>query len=270
MFIYTDPGILPGFTRKKAPKSKKNDPMVATPSMANKIPPVLKQMYLAIQNRDVGSSSTSVYSVNDHRIEIASNVWEDIFKKVSAEDLQATPAKTVSRMSVPKSPCENDDIQLHVGRVSQKTGVVLGPCNRRDECVALSFRGCTKSLHPFLTPSQQIDFDNNGTPYEGECLLCIRKSATTISAMYAASCIGVDREKLPSHIPFYNLCNSPGGYKNETMLMPNECIMLPGPIAAYNAGLLQFVATETTEEGVVKGYFDQQMMIWRNDTVASN
>lgn len=106
--------------------------------------------------------------------------------------------------------------------------------------------------------------------YPGPCLLDIRRVVTSVATLYKSNSIGVDaHDKIPFQVPFYNTVNESGGYREECCIMPSAAMFLPGPVAVFNTGMLQFVPTVTNASGVVEGFVDQSGMVY-NPAMASN
>lgn len=157
------------------------------------------------------------------RFTILGDAWRQCIKTVTVQTMSLDPDPVSVELSIPMSPAEHENEQLRIGRKSHSTGVLLSTCCEGQNCEAFVLRGNNRALHPYLTPSQEELFHAKGTQFEGPCLLCIRKTITSVSMMCHKDWLGVSaHNKLPMQVPFYNLVDAPGGYISHDMIMPNQ------------------------------------------------
>lgn len=268
----TSEEMLPGVFSPVLRKSRKTTTTVPY----NSIPPSVRNVYTALRDNDVFSTTGPLLNVApEYRFTALGDAWKQCIETVTVHTMTTATTAAAARkinMLIPVSPAEHDQEQLRIGRRSTKTGHVLGTCSEGQNCEALVFKGNTRPLHPYLTPSQERLFHTKGVGMEGPCLLCIRKTVTSVSMMYQKDWLGVaPHNQLPMQVPFYNTVNEPGGYNAEDMIMPNYIMFMPGPVAAYNPGKLEFVPTEIGEGGVQEGYINQGAIMFQSGaTSASN
>lgn len=189
------------------------------------------------------------------RFGVVGEVWKRYISTVSVNTMTVGAPDAVE-LSIPPSFVEHETEQLRLGRFSKTKGNRLGDCCEGKNCVAYLLRGNNIALHPYLTPSQQLEFDAHGTIIEGPCLLDIRKTVTAIAMLYRNDCVGVSPHNvMPVRVPFYNRVNEPGGYNASEMIMPSDVrlpfaptnqnsvvllsIPLPGHVYAGSDGGLQ-------------------------------
>lgn len=239
-----------------------------TPRFAQKdsfIPPSIRKVYRKLRDTNVFTAEAPVFSPDaDYSIGVVGDAWRQILGEITLNSItDVDDKKTVMPVSVPPSFVEHEIIQLQRGRKSKGVGNLLDDCAYGTQCAALTLTSNNKPLHPYLTVSQQLDFDTTGTKYPGPCLLCIRRTITSVAMLYKHDSIGVDSScKMPMMVPFYNTIDEAGGYNRRFCLTPSNIMFLPGPVVMYNTGHLRFVPTSTDETGVVTGYVDQGAMIY--------
>ena len=130
----------------------------------------------------------ALFTHGSSRFGVVGEVWKRYINTVSVNTMAVGPPDDIVQ-SIPPSFYEHDCEQLRIGRVG--AGVQLGECCEGKNCVGYLFRGNNTPLHPYLTVSQQREFETHGTLIEGPCLLDIRKKVTGIAMLYRNDCIGV-------------------------------------------------------------------------------
>jgi hypothetical protein len=244
-------------------RARKNHAVVAF----NAIPPSIRRAYTRLRRNDLYGVTGPVYRVSpEYKSTVLSEAWNQCIKTVTVHTMTAVDDVASSiPLSIPLSTVEHENEQLRIGRRSTATGKHLGECCEEQNCEALGFVGNNKPLHPYLTPSQELDFQRNGTLVEGMCLLDIRKTITNVVSLHRDYTFGVDvHNKLPMRVPFYNSVNAPGGYRVEHTIGPNTIMFMQGHVVAHDPGRIHFVPTSIDETGIQCGYFHQGKLIWQN------
>lgn len=235
---------------------------------------------------DVYTDDAPVFAPDaEYQVGVVGDAWRRLIDNVTISTLTVDRPEKKVELSVPPSFVEHEQEQLRIGRKSKSTGEALQSCSFGDQCAAFCLTGNNKPLHPYLTASQQEEWDRDGTQTSGPCLLCIRRTVTSVAMLYKRDSIAVSREnpgdvvsgrnsrvfpcpqvnphsKLPCLVPFYNTIDEAGGYRREYCIMPSDIIFLPGPMCAYNTGALRFVPTATDATGVLEGFVDQGAAVY--------
>lgn len=230
----------------------------------SKIPPSVRQTYSKLRNTDVYTAEAPVFTPDlDYQVGIVGDAWRRILEQITLNTITSSDDDKSVPQSIPPSFVEHEIEQLRRGRRSKASGKLMCDCSFGSQCAAFSLSGNNKPLHPYLTVSQQLDWDTTGTEVPGPCLLDIRRTITSVAMLHKHDSIGVDlHSKMPCMVPFYNTVDEAGGYCRQYCLVPSSVIFLPGPMVMYNTAHLRFVATATDATGVVEGYVDQGAMVY--------
>lgn len=262
--------VAPGGVVAPAPrKSRKENITVAYDA----IPPSVRRAYTKLRKNEIFSTAGPVYRVApEYQSTALADGWRKCIETVTVATMATVAGiDTTVPLSIPLSTAEHENIQLEIGRRSRATGALLGECCQGKNCEALAFTGNTRPLHPYLTKSQEHEFQTKGTLFEGRCLLDIRKTITNVVHLHHRECLGVEaHNQLPMSVPFYNSVNAPGGYRIEHTIGPNPIMFMQAHVVAHNPGMLFFEPTEIDADGIQCGRFNQSRLIWGAPQEASS
>lgn len=178
----------------------------------------------------------------------------------------------------PTTTVDHDQTQLWWGRVSQKhPDKKVPPCIYGEEhegtthvlCYAKTLVGApSSSLQMWLSPSQQLQFDEDGiAPTPGPCLLCIRRNLQKLALTYGTE---INMQQMVGKRlivpPFSIMLDHPGGYNSRFCITPasSQVVMTPFPM---NCGQLTVRTNETGD----RFYVDQGGLVFNvADAESSN
>jgi hypothetical protein len=158
------------------------------------IPPSVRSTYRQLRDTDVFTAEAPVFCADlDYQVGTLGDAWQKLIEQVTLDSMSTVDEEAVRiTRSIPPSFVEHEIIQLRRGRRSKATGALMCDCSYGTQCAALSLTGNNKPLHPYLTVSQQLDWDTTGKEYAGPCLLDIRRTVTSVAILYKHDSIGVD------------------------------------------------------------------------------
>lgn len=252
-----DEHVLPGlFVKKKAEKS----PVKVRES-------VIRELNRALYQK-LGTTGVTLFSMKSDKPIIA----EAFACGINALGAEVDPGLTVA---IPLTTVEHDNDQLTWNRTSKNHPHIRVPkCLHADEdpsffspCVATKLPGHPGPLQMWLSPSQQLLFDENGDlPPPCPCLLCIRSGLEELTIAYG-------KETNPMRMatcklvnpPFKILVDHPGGYRSEYCITPatSQVVSTPFP---RNCGAYEVRCNESGD----RWYIDQQQMVYTVETESLN
>lgn len=129
------------------------------------IPPTIRKLYRDLRDSDVHTAERPLFAPTaDYRVGIAGDAWRRLIEQVTLSTAAGDKQSDAKiPLSIPPSYVEHEIEQLKIGRVSKATGKRLCVCSYGDKCVAKELTDNNQPLHPYLTPSQQLDWTATGT-----------------------------------------------------------------------------------------------------------
>lgn len=229
---------------------------------------VLRELHLAL-NQKLGTTGITLFSVQTD----LDLVMVDAFRQgVEALGSEIEPQVMGG---VPLTTVEHDNLQLTWNRSSRaRPDIKVPDCINADEdptvympCYAVKLVGNQGPLPMWLSPSQQLVFDDSGElPPRCPCLLCIRSALQELVLAYGKDInpMRMATRRLVNP-PFKVLVDQPGGYRSEHCVTAADSQVVSTPFPR-NSGMY---AVRCNEKGD-QWYVDQQTMVYNVQPEALN
>lgn len=229
---------------------------------------VLRELNRALDQK-LGTTGVTLFSVQDD-LEL---VMADAFR----QGVESLGSEIEPRMvgAVPLTTVEHDNLQLTWNRCSRNHPDKKVPnCINADDdpsvfmpCFAVKLAGNQGPLPMWLSPSQQLVFDETGElPPRCPCLLCIRSGLQELVLAYGKD-INPMRMATRQLVnpPFKILIDQPGGYDSKHCITPatSQVVSTPFP---RNSGTY----VVRCNESATQWYVDQQSMVYAIQPESSN
>ena len=230
---------------------------------------VLRELHQAIRQK-LGTTGLTLFSMETDLKLVMGEAFREGLDALTSEVGPGVKG------GAPLTTVEHDNMQLMWNRYSRcRPDVKVPLCiNATDDessvhmsCFGKSLRGAPGGLHMWLSPSQQMVFDETGDlPNRGPCLLCIRAELQQLVLAYGGDVNPMRTATRPLVVPpFSILVDQPGGYRSECCISPADSQVVTASFPR-NSGVYAVRCNERGDQW----YVDQQSMVYNVPDVGLN
>jgi hypothetical protein len=263
----TSTQVLPGLYVQNSPGKKKE---VGIPKINEGL---IRELSDLIKKKS-GSNGIVLYSMNTD-LRLIMEGYADGVNSIASE-MHVGDQKIMS--GAPLTSVEHDNSMLYWGIQSKRhPDKLLHTCVHGKSCgdtvsmwapcVALTLEGNQGPLPMWLTPSQKLEFDENGNqPEPGPCLLCIRRNMQEMCIVYGEN-YNTHRmsDQRPVVPPFSIKMDVPGGYNSNYCTTPETSHVVTTPFPMSSVEL----CVRTDETGTM-WFVDQGRLVYNNEGESLN